>query len=194
MDQFYDQFYFQFYPVLSSGASLHPPHVVAGGAGPPLRALDHRARGVFQTAAEISVALEQDPFSRPRRPADLPSCRRAEVPTCHLPTCWQVTSRAQKTPQPWFTGARHENLLGPRSCPSAALQQNCEACQTARNNVLSGCPSRSGKFHTDQRASGESRLRAHEPGRLFHRFGHLVCRPRPLGNPILDLVNRPAFY
>ena len=127
------------------------------------------------------------------QPSDLPSCRPAEVPTCHLPTCWQV-SRARKTPQPWFTGARHENFVGPRNCPSAALQQICEACQTARNDMLSGVPNRTGKFRIDQRSSGETRLCAHEPGRLFHRFGRLVCRPRPLGNPIWDLVNHPAFY
>ena len=40
MDKFYTSSItssIQFYPFLASGASVHPPHVVAGGAGPPAR-------------------------------------------------------------------------------------------------------------------------------------------------------------
>ena len=71
-DQFYDQFY-QFYPVLSSGASLHPLQVVAGGA--------QAACARFGSAG--ADLPDWQPSDLPTyRPADLPPFRLAELPTC----------------------------------------------------------------------------------------------------------------
>ena len=69
MGQFDDQFYYQFYPVLYCGASFQPRHVVAGARGRNC-VLWISGRAGFLAAAQISVALEQDKSSGPRRPAD----------------------------------------------------------------------------------------------------------------------------